>query len=233
MTIKLLPADTRGTSDLDWLQSNFSFSFANYYNPDRMGFGALRVINDDIVAPGKGFGMHPHDNMEIITLVLNGDLSHKDSMGNETVVKSGDMQVMSAGSGLMHSEMNASETEPVSLFQMWIYPKEQNINPRHDEKTISYGNNYFNTVVSGDKDADTLYIHQDAKIKLADFSEDTDISLDIDSGNGIHLIVIEGEIDVEGTALGKRDAIEITEMNTIGILGKMGAKVMVIEVPVN
>ncbi|RJQ34286.1 pirin family protein, partial [Candidatus Parcubacteria bacterium] len=163
MQIELHPSSQRGKNKIDWLDTKFSFSFANYFNPERMGFGALRVINDDTIAGGGGFDTHSHDNMEIITIVMSGQLKHQDSMGNSGLIGKDEIQVMSAGSGIMHSEYNASANEPVKLFQIWIETKEQNIEPRYEQKNFAakIKANEIITLVSGKVQADTLYIHQD------------------------------------------------------------------------
>lgn len=224
-------AKDRGTGDHQWLKSKFSFSFADYYNPDRMGFGLLRVLNDDIIAPGHGFPSHPHRDMEIITVVTEGELAHADNTGKKTVMKPGDIQVMSAGSGIIHSEFNNSDSADVKLFQLWIQTKEHGIKPRHDEKTFEFKDNEFNLVVSGKKVDNTLYIHQDAKISLGKFNSEKTVSYELESGNGAFVFVIEGSVEVVDEKLGKRDAIGISETEKIELGINEDSYVMVVEVP--
>ncbi len=164
-------ADSRGHSDHGWLKTNFSFSFADYYNPERIRFGMLRVLNDDTIQPGMGFGTHPHDNMEIVTIPLKGELAHKDSTGGKGIIKANEIQAMSAGSGVTHSEFNNSQTDEVSLLQIWVFPKEKNIEPRYDQKTFNpeERKNILKTVVSPDKNSDALWINQDAYFSLGKY----------------------------------------------------------------
>src|SRR5205085_6388817 len=167
-------ANTRGAADHGWLNAKHSFSFANYYNPDRIHFGVLRVLNDDTVATGMGFGKHPHDNMEIITIQLEGAIEHKDSMGNEGVIKYGDVQVMSAGTGIQHSEFNASKTEPLKLFQIWLFPNKKNVQPRYDQVTLDVKDrrNKLQQILSPKTDENNLWIHQDAWFSMGIFDKD-------------------------------------------------------------
>src|SRR6195952_706652 len=189
------PANERGHNDIGWLKANFSFSFGPYYNPEKVQFGVLRVLNDDIIAGGAGFGTHPHDNMEIITIPLSGALEHKDSMGNIGVIKSGEVQVMSAGSGVTHSEYNHSQTEAANTLQIWLFPKERNIKPRYDQKNFNelLSPNQFTTLISPDKSEDTLWINQDATFSLGDFELGQKIDYTVKTpGNGVYIFVIEG-----------------------------------------
>ena len=220
----------RGSSNLNWLKSKFSFSFANYYNPNKMGFGALRVLNDDIISPGKGFGDHPHDNMEIITIVTEGELEHKDNVGGKSVIKAGDVQVMSAGSGIVHSEFNHSKTKEVKLFQLWIESKKEDIEPRYDQKKFDIGKNNLTLVVSGEKSKNNLYIHQDAKILLGKF-EKKEVEYNFNKNNGVYVFVIDGSLIVNNEKLEERDAIGITKTNKIEIKTDSKSYFMVIEVP--
>src|SRR6187402_2840113 len=182
------PANERGSNDIGWLKANFSFSFGPYYNPDKVHFGALRVLNDDIIAGGTGFGTHPHDNMEIITIPLDGALEHKDSMGNIGVIHSGEIQVMSAGSGVTHSEYNHSKTEEANTLQIWLFPKERNIKPRYDQKSFTdvLEINKLVKLISPDKEnKDTLWINQDAVFSMGDFEAENQINYTISQpGNG-------------------------------------------------
>ncbi len=231
MKTRLHKGSERGDGSIGWLQSRFSFSFASYHNPERMGFGVLRVLNDDVIAGGGGFGMHPHDNMEIISIVTDGALRHSDSMGNEEVVKVGDIQVMSAGSGVYHSEMNNSDTHSAALFQIWITPKERNITPRH--KTLPYvlEQNALTPLVSGDAAKTPFYIHQDAVLLLGKFDADATTSYKPSQGNGIFVLVIEGELTIGEHVLTSRDSLEITEADTITLQFTKDTFVLVIEVP--
>ncbi len=227
-------ADSRGRSELGWLHSRFSFSFANYYNPEKIGFGLLRVLNDDIVEPGTGFGTHPHDNMEIITIILDGALQHKDSMGSGSVIKKDEVQVMSAGTGITHSEVNPSADERVNLLQLWIFPKEKNIKPRYDQKKFSSEErkNKLQTVASGFKSEGSLYIHQDAAITLGNVEKGMTLTYNnFKPGNGFYLFVIDGKINLSGEKLSTRDAIGIWEEDQLAILAEENTEFVIIEVP--
>ena len=227
---------SRGKSELGWLHSRFSFSFANYYNPDKMGFGLLRVLNDDVVEPETGFGTHPHNNMEIITIILDGELEHKDSMGSGSIIHKGEVQVMSAGSGITHSEMNPSDEKKVNLFQLWIFPKEQNIKPRYDQKEflIEERKNNLQTVASGFKTKGTLYIHQDAAITLGNVEKGKKIIYkNFRPGNGFYLLVISGKINLSGEELSKRDAIGIWEQDQTELSAVEDTDFVIVEVPMN
>lgn len=236
MKTVIFPKDSRGKSELGWLHSRFSFSFANYYNPENLNFGLLRVLNDDIVEPGTGFGTHPHDNMEIITIILDGALEHRDSMGTGSVIKKGEVQVMSAGTGITHSEINPSQTDPVSLLQLWIFPKERDIEPRYDQKKFpeSERRNELKTVISGFKQKDTLYIHQDAAITLGHAEAGKELTYkSIKPGNGFYLFVISGKINLPEGELNGRDAAGISETNEFTIKAAGESRFIIIEVPMN
>jgi quercetin 2,3-dioxygenase len=229
-------AESRGKSELGWLHSRFSFSFAKYYDPDKMGFGLLRVLNDDIVEPGSGFGTHPHQNMEIITIILEGTLQHKDNMGSGSIIGEGEVQVMSAGTGVTHSEINPSSDEKVNLFQIWIFPKEQNITPRYDQKkfTLEERKNNLQTVASGFKTNGALYIHQNAAITLGNIENGKKIKYkNFKPGNGSYLLVIKGKINLLGEELSTRDAIGIWEENQIEISAEDDTDLIIVEVPMN
>lgn len=229
-------AETRGHADHGWLNANHSFSFANYYNPERIRFGTLRVLNDDIVQPGMGFGTHPHDNMEIVTIPLKGELAHKDSTGGKGVIKVNEIQAMSAGSGLTHSEFNNSKTEEVNLLQIWVFPKEKNIEPRYDQKTFNPEDrkNNFKTVVSPDKNEGTLLINQNAYFSLGNIDEGKTLTYDIKlKKNGLYIFLIEGEIEIDGEKLGKRDAIGLEELDSVTMKANKNSEVLLIEVPMN
>lgn len=229
-------ASSRGHADHGWLNAHHSFSFANWYDPSRINFGMLRVLNDDIVAGGQGFGTHPHNDMEIITIILDGALEHKDSMGNGSVIKPGDVQVMSAGTGVMHSEFNPLKDKATNLFQLWIFPKENGIKPRYDQKTFDVADrkNKVQTVASGFKKGDELYIHQNAAISLANLEKDGVLNYDLkDKNNGAYIMVIKGNLDVEGTQLGKKDAIGVWETEKIKLKAGESTEIIIIEVPMN
>ena len=234
MIKKLFLADSRGYADHGWLKSSHSFSFASYFHPDQMNFGALRVLNDDWVAPSMGFGTHGHRDMEIISIPLSGDLKHRDNMGNETVIRSGDIQVMSAGSGVEHSEMNASASEPVAFLQIWIFPKVKNVTPRYDQITLKVedSTNRWQQILSPNKEDEGVWIHQDAFMHLNHLdSQSSTIYTLKNAANGVYLFVIEGEVTVEGEALRRRDAIGITEADKFTLRTQTNAKLLAIEVP--
>lgn len=228
-------AEDRGVAEHGWLHSNFSFSFAEYYNPEKMGYGRLRVINDDIIEPGEGFGTHPHNNMEIISVVLDGALEHKDSMGTGSVIRKDEVQVMSAGSGITHSEFNHSQNELVNLLQIWIFPKEKNIRPRYDQKKFpaEERRNQLKTVVSGSELPDTLYIHQDAQITLGNLDAGKELTYKIGyPGNGAYLFVINGSVNAAGINLNRRDAAGISDEDYFMIKAEKDSDFIIIEVPV-
>jgi redox-sensitive bicupin YhaK (pirin superfamily) len=227
-------ADSRGLADHGWLNSRHSFSFASYHNPERVRFGLLRVLNDDIVQPGEGFGTHPHDNMEIISIPLKGALAHKDSTGNEHIINTGDVQIMSAGSGLYHSEYNASKKELVNFLQIWVFPKLQDIEPRYDQKTFSAPDkvNNFLTVVSPERSGDTLWINQDAYFSLGTIEAGKSVRYDIkNSGNGLYIFVIDGSINAEGILLGRRDAAGLEDITSVNFTADKNSEVLLIDVP--
>lgn len=227
-------ADSRGNANHGWLQSFHTFSFAGYHNPDRVHFGALRVLNDDTVAPGMGFGTHPHDNMEIISIPLSGDLAHKDSMGSEEVIKEGDVQIMSAGTGVAHSEYNASKEQPVKFLQIWLFPDKRNVTPRYDQYTYPTTPNTFVPLISPDKEQDGLWIHQNAWFFMGFFDQDFEKNYTLHNhSNGVYLFVISGDIEVNGEKLTTRDAIGIWEENQFGIKAASKAQFLLMEVPMN
>lgn len=229
-------ADSRGLADHGWLESRHTFSFAGYHDPKRMRFGLLRVLNDDIVQPGEGFGTHPHDNMEIISIPLKGALAHKDSTGTEKVINTGDVQIMSAGSGLNHSEYNASKTEEVNFLQLWIFPKEKDITPRYDQKTYSAADrvNKFQTVVSPEKDNGTLWINQDAYLSLGIVHKGNIAEYAINKkGNGVYAFILSGTAEIAGTVLESRDAIGIEDTDKITVKAEEDSEILMIEVPMN
>jgi redox-sensitive bicupin YhaK (pirin superfamily) len=234
MTHILHKADSRGLADHGWLVSRHTFSFADYHNPERVHFGLLRVINDDIVKPGRGFGTHPHENMEIVSIPLAGSLRHQDSMGNKHVINAGEVQIMSAGSGLTHSEYNNSAQEDVNFLQIWVFPKEKNITPRYGQKLFAKSDrhNRFQTLVSPDKDSGAIWINQDAWFSMADL--DAGITLKYRkhrADSGFYFFVISGQVVIEGHDLGRRDGLGISEGNDVQISAQSQAELLCIEVP--
>lgn len=229
-------ADSRGIADHGWLHSRHTFSFADYHNPQRMGFGKLRVINDDIVDPGAGFGTHPHHDMEIISIPLSGSLRHQDSMGNKHIINTGEVQLMSAGSGITHSEYNNSDTEAVNFLQIWVYPKLKNIAPRYGQKTPATKDrdNRFSTVISPDNDGGNIHINQDAWISLGDFDAGQRSEYVLHkTGNGVYVFVIDGSVNIDNQILKKRDAIGLTELDMLMVNTNDSAKLLIIEVPMS
>lgn len=228
-------ADTRGFANHGWLKSHHTFSFAGYYNPERVNFGMLRVLNDDWVAPGRGFGEHPHDNMEIISIPLKGTLAHTDSEGNAHPIKTNDVQIMSAGTGLTHSEFNHSKDEAVNFLQIWIFPKERNIKPRYDQKTFDPSKrlNSWQTVVSPEKDKkEVLWINQDAWFSLSTLEADKELSYELhDKKQGAYLFVLSGTVDVEGQQLSQRDAIGISDTGYFKIKATEKSELLLMEIP--
>lgn len=231
-------AETRGFANHGWLKSSHSFSFASYQNPERMNFGMLRVLNDDVVQPKMGFGTHPHQNMEIISIPLKGALSHKDSMENKRAIEVGEVQVMSAGTGLTHSEFNDSSTDDVNFLQLWIIPEEMGVEPNYEQRRFdaSLQKNKFQTVVAPkDKRVDNaLPISQQAYIYRADLDKDVSISIATKhNNNGIYIFVVDGEIQVDGNILNSRDAIGIWNVKETSIKAVNNSKLIAIEVPMN
>ena len=227
-------ADTRGHADHGWLNANYSFSFGNYFNRDRMNFGALRVINDDTISPGKGFGYHPHENMEIITIPLKGDLEHKDSMGNLGIINEGEIQVMSAGSGIFHSEFNKNSDKSINLLQLWVLPKRENVEPRYDQCSIEGLRklNSFYMVLSPHPEDNVMWIHQDAWFHLGDFDKVTSIDYELKrEGNGVYIFVIEGSFNVSNQKLNKRDALGVWNTDIISFKAQPNSRVLLVEVP--
>ncbi len=227
-------ADSRGVAEHGWLHSHHSFSFADYHNPERMGFGKLRVLNDDIVEPGAGFGTHPHRNMEIISIPLSGALRHRDSMGHESVIRTGDVQVMSAGSGLLHSEFNDSNSEQVNFLQIWIFTDKLNVEPRYDQKSFARDQRQgqLQLVVSPDARDDSLWIHQNAFMSLGEFQQGQICNYTLsDTEHGVYIFVIEGEVELEGQHLQRRDALGVAGAESIAIKTLSAAKLLLIEVP--
>lgn len=228
-------ASSRGMADHGWLQANFSFSFANYYNPDRMHFGVLRVLNDDIIAPGRGFRMHPHDNMEIITIPLEGTLEHKDSMGNVSKIESGEIQVMSAGTGIKHSEFNARQDKAVKSFQIWLFPRYKSVKPRYDQLKldVSKRKNRFQQILSPNQNDEGVWIHQDAWFHMADIDKGRALTYTCKrKGNGLYAMVVYGEAMIEGQMLGQRDAIGMWDISKINVKSlQPNTTILIMDVP--
>lgn len=227
-------ANTRGHANHGWLDAHHSFSFASWYNPERIHFGMLRVLNDDIVAGGMGFGKHPHDNMEIITIPLSGALKHQDSMGFSEIIEAGEVQVMSAGTGIYHSEFNPNPNQAVNLFQIWIFPNRKQVEPRYAQRKYELQNGAFSTLVGPENSGVATWIHQDAWLSMGEFAADSQTSYTIQStGNGVYIMVVEGEIQIGDQKLEKRDAIGISQTEKVEISCKQNTKMLVIEVPMN
>jgi redox-sensitive bicupin YhaK (pirin superfamily) len=229
-------AETRGNANHGWLQSFHTFSFANYYNPERMHFGVLRVLNDDTVAAGMGFGTHPHDNMEIISIPLEGDLEHKDSMGNTTVIRNGDIQVMSAGTGVKHSEYNKNTDKPVKFLQIWVFPNKKNTAPRYDQITLKKEDrvNKLQQILSPNADDAGVWIHQDAWFHLGEFDADKSETYTIKrKGNGAYIFVLSGKIKVNEQELAARDGYGIWDTDSFTISASEKAEVLVMDVPMS
>lgn len=228
-------SDSRGVADHGWLKSHHTFSFADYYNPQRMGFGALRVINDDSVSPGKGFGSHPHRDMEIISIPLEGSLKHMDSEGNATTIQKGEVQIMSAGTGIVHSEYNASDSAPVKFLQIWVLPEKKGIKPRYGQKNFSDIDklNKFITVVSPDGRDGSLFINQKAFFSLGEIESERVVTYEKKSdGNGLYVFILSGKVEIDGKEFGARDGIGIEEFTTITIHSQSHAEILLMEVPV-
>ena len=225
-------AEDRGHQDYGWLVANHSFSFANYNNKDKMHFGVLRVLNDDFVDKGMGFGTHPHANMEIITIPLSGELHHKDSMGNFGAIKKGEIQVMSAGSGVQHSEFNGSDEDPVTLLQIWVIPNKQNVEPRYDQISIKEVQNEFQQIISPDPEDEGSWIHQDAWFHLGYFPEKKILKYEVKkSGNGIFVFLIDGSLKIGNDLLNKRDALAITDVENFEMEITQNSEILIMEVP--
>ncbi|HPH84624.1 MAG TPA: pirin family protein [Ferruginibacter sp.] len=236
MTTILHKAGDRGTADYGWLKPNYYFSFAQFHNPEKVHFGLLRVLNDDFIAGGGAFGTHPHDNMEIVTIPFTGALEHKDSTGGQGIIKAGDIQIMSAGTGVQHSEANASQTEPVTLFQVWIFPKQRNIKPRYDQRNFDINDrlNNWQVVVSPIEADKALWINQDARFSLTKLEAGKSLQYEnAFKGNGVFLVNISGVVTVDDKTLQKRDALGISDSDSFTITASEDAELLAIEVPMN
>jgi redox-sensitive bicupin YhaK (pirin superfamily) len=230
-------ADTRGFADHGWLKSYHSFSFAGYHHPERMHFGVLRVLNDDMVKGGMGFGKHPHDNMEIISIPLEGDLEHKDSMGNTTIIRNGDIQVMSAGTGIYHSEYNKNNDEAVKFLQIWIYPNKKNVTPRYDQLTMQLADrkNKLQQVLSPDPTDDGVWIHQDAWFHIGNFDKEVSTTYQIKKEtNGAYWFILKGSFTINGQLLSTRDGMGIWDTSTIELIAaEDDAEILLMDIPMN
>ncbi|MCY4779345.1 pirin family protein [Sphingobacterium sp. UT-1RO-CII-1] len=228
-------AETRGRANHGWLESYHTFSFANYHNPERMNFGVLRVLNDDTVAAGKGFGAHPHDNMEIISIPLEGDLEHKDSMGNATVIRNGDIQAMSAGTGITHSEYNKNSDRQVKFLQIWLYPNKRNVTPRYDQISLDVKErrNKFQQILSPSPDDAGVWINQDAWFHLGNFEDGIETEYTVKSEqNGVYAFVLKGSVEIEGQALETRDGFGIWDVKSLKIKSTAAdTEVLLMDVP--
>ncbi len=228
-------AETRGHADHGWLNSYHTFSFANYHNPERMNFGVLRVLNDDTVSQGKGFGTHPHDNMEIISIPLEGDLEHKDSMGNTTVIRNGDVQIMSAGTGIQHSEYNRNTDHLVKFLQIWVFPNQRNVSPRYDQITLNLADrhNKLQQILSPNADDPGVWIHQNAWFHLGSLDKGfkTEYKLKGGTGNGVYAFVLSGDVSINGQKLNPRDGFGIWDTEKFEIIAESNAELLLLEVP--
>ncbi|NOR42629.1 MAG: pirin family protein [Gammaproteobacteria bacterium] len=234
MTTELHHANSRGCAEHGWLSSRHSFSFADYYNPKRMGFGLLKVINDDVVQPGKGFAVHPHRNMEIISIPLSGALRHRDNMGNHHIIRAGEIQVMSAGTGITHSEYNHSDSEAVNFLQIWVLPDKQNITPGYQQKMFpaEERKNQFQLLISPEPDSESLLINQQAYFSMLDLEESKSVSYQSHSDkNGVYLFIISGKVQVLDNVLTDKDALAITDERAIAISASSNSQILCIEVP--
>jgi len=235
--IVLHKAATRGHANHGWLDSYHTFSFAGYHNPDRMNFGVLRVLNDDKIDPAMGFGMHRHDNMEIISIPLKGDLEHKDSMGNTGIIKRGDIQVMSAGSGIQHSEYNHSQNNVTEFLQIWVFPNKRNVEPRYDQITLNENDrqNKFQQILSPNPVDEGVWIHQNAWFHIGQFDKDVSSEYQIKGkGNGVYVFIISGSATVEGQELDRRDGMGIWDINELKVTSNAPqTEILLMEVPMN
>lgn len=227
-------ANSRGHTNLGWLDSYHTFSFGSYYNPERIHFGALRVLNDDCVAGGKGFDTHPHDNMEIISIPLSGELKHEDSTGNKTVIKQGEVQVMSAGTGIFHSEYNNLTETEVKFLQIWIISNRKNVAPRYGQISLApiQKDNSFYQILSPDQNDQGVWIYQEAWFHIGNFSQGTSVVYNLKrEGNGLYIFMLDGEANVDGQYLEKKDGYGIWETDKVTISCPSNAGILLMEVP--
>lgn len=235
MNTVLHKADTRGDANHGWLQSKHSFSFANYHNPERMHFGVLRVLNDDKVSPGMGFGTHGHQNMEIISIPLEGDLEHKDSMDNTTVIKSGDIQILSAGTGITHSEYNKNKDKEVKFLQIWVLPKEKNVTPRYDQITLDVEDrvNQFQQVLSPNSEDSGVWVHQNAWFNMTNLDKGKTLTYKLNNPeqNGVYAFILNGDATINNQSLNKRDGFGLWDISTLDIKADTDAEILLMEIP--
>ena len=234
MNSVLHKANTRGHANHGWLDSHHTFSFANYYNPERTNFGVLRVLNDDVVAGGRGFSKHPHDNMEIISIPMEGDLEHQDSLGNVGIIQEGDIQVMSAGTGVQHSEKNKNSKTDVKFLQIWLFPNKRNVTPRYDQLSVKQilKKDQLNQVLSPNAEDQGVWIHQDAWFHIGEFTKPSSESYCLKkAGNGIYTFVLSGSVSINGQELQSRDGYGVWNTDQINLETKKGTKVLIMEVP--
>ena len=228
-------ADTRGKADHGWLKSRHTFSFANYHNPERMNFGVLRVLNDDTVSERMGFGTHPHRDMEIISIPLEGDLKHQDNMGNETVIKQGDIQVMSAGTGVMHSEYNNNPDKPVKFLQIWVIPNKTNVEPRYDQMTLNAADrkNKLQQVLSPNAEDAGVWLHQNAWFNMANLDKGKDVKYPLNDAehNGVYAFILKGDATINGKTLNNRNGLGIWDVETLDIIADSDTEILLMEVP--
>lgn len=228
-------ANTRGVADHGWLNSHHTFSFANYHNPERMHFGVLRVLNDDIVDQGRGFGTHPHDNMEIISIPLEGDLEHKDSMGNVAIIKKGDIQILSAGTGITHSEYNKNKDKKVKFLQIWMFPNKRNVTPRYDQISLAASDrkNKLQQILSPNTEDEGVWSHQNAWFHMGKMDKNLELSYALkDKANGVYAFVLKGDISINGQSLNERDGFGIWDVQSLDIKAdSQDAEVLLMEVP--
>jgi len=231
------PAHTRGHANHGWLNAHHTFSFAGYHDHKRMQFGALRVLNDDEIAAARGFASHPHNNMEIISIPLEGDLEHKDNMGNKTVIREGDIQVMSAGTGVVHSEKNHNTDREVKLLQIWLFPNKRNVEPRYDQISMDaeQEHNQWNRVLTPEPTDGAVWIHQDAYFSIGRFDADKETTYVFNKpGHGVYLFVLEGSATVDGQELSRRDGLGVTDTKGFTVAaGPQGARILAMEVPMS
>jgi redox-sensitive bicupin YhaK (pirin superfamily) len=227
-------SETRGHAEYGWLESYHTFGFAGYHNPERVHFGALRVLNDDRVSPGMGFNTHPHDNMEIISIPLSGVLEHRDSMGNVSVIRKGDIQVLSAGSGITHSEFNKNTEQEVRFLQIWIFPNKRNVTPRYDQLALNPSDriNKFQQILSPNPEDEGVWIHQDAWFHIASIAEGSELTYNRKkNGNGIYFFIIEGSLNASGELLYRRDGMAVAGADSVHVTAHKDTEVLVMEVP--
>ena len=235
MKINIHKSDSRGVTNIGWLNSRHTYNFSNYYDSSRVGFGKLRVINDDIVNPSMGFGAHPHDNMEIISIPLRGSLRHEDSMGNQHVIETGEVQIMSAGTGITHSEYNNSDVDQVGFLQIWILPKSRDIKPRYEQSRFDWSKkrNQFQTIVSPDGEGESISINQDAYLSLIDIDKDRSVSYQLNNiNNGIYLFVIAGSVLFDEHCLEQRDGVEVSSISNVDLVAVTDSHILCIETPI-